>query len=239
MASDDSDVEEIEAYIVPDDGEHGDPLRDRRAEMKLQKGEVPSIIKTNPGLSITTIEIPASAKVEHWNNFLNQLQLAEGLVVLRGMGMTFWENEIYLRQQEMFAELSEVVDAREMFIINIAKGDTRSVMMGLLSMSSLSLCTPDATFGFPEARLQMPASIMACMLERRVDEDELEKLVKLGHAVDAHEAHRVGLVDFVGDCDAELARLIMRNCKPTKQRFMWKPDVAKALREEKEMGTWP
>jgi hypothetical protein len=232
-------VEEIEAFIIPDDDEHMDPLADRRKEMKLQKGEVPSIVKSNPGMSITTIELPATAKVEHWSNFLHQLQMAEGLVVLRGMGMTFWDNEVYLKQQEMFAELAECVDAREMFIINIAKGDTRSVMMGLLAMSNLSLCTPDATFGFPEARLQMPPSIMACMLEKRVDKDDLERLVKLGHAVDAREAQRVGLVDFVGDCDAELARLIMRNCKPTKQRFMWKPDVARALREEKEMGTWP
>merc|ERR1712118_518991 len=94
--------------------------------MKLQKGEVPSIVKSNPGISITTIELPATAKVEHWSNFLHQLQMAEGLVVLRGMGMTFWDNEVYLKQQEMFAELAECVDAREMFIINIAKGDTRS-----------------------------------------------------------------------------------------------------------------
>eukprot|EP00442_Polarella_glacialis_P031600 CAMPEP_0115127076 /NCGR_PEP_ID=MMETSP0227-20121206/50153_1 /TAXON_ID=89957 /ORGANISM="Polarella glacialis, Strain CCMP 1383" /LENGTH=64 /DNA_ID=CAMNT_0002531031 /DNA_START=1 /DNA_END=192 /DNA_ORIENTATION=- len=63
-------------------------------------------------MHITTIEVPALGELKMWHNFLHQLQCATGIVVLRGLGQTMWDKDIYIMMNEMFAEICEVVEAR-------------------------------------------------------------------------------------------------------------------------------
>mmetsp|Transcript_24478 Transcript_24478/g.70255 ORF Transcript_24478/g.70255 Transcript_24478/m.70255 type:complete len:233 (+) Transcript_24478:83-781(+) len=219
--------------ILDEDDVPEDPFKDKRASMDLASGEVPHMTYVEPGLSITTIEVPAAGEAKGWHNFLHQLQVANGLVVIRGLGQTFWDKDIYLFMNDLWAEICEVADSRPMFIINIAKGDCRSNMMCLPGMSDICLAEPDATFGFPDVRLGAIPAIAACALRKRVDDAGIRRLISTGEIVDAREAQRIGLVDFVGDVETELARLIFRNCQPQVTNVMYKPDVEKAWAQSK------
>merc|ERR1719379_2179525 len=110
-------------------------------------------------------------------------------------------------------------------IINIAKGRTRGNMMMLPAMSSISLATPDATFGFPEVKIGGIPAITACAMQRRVNQKDMKRIMMLGDSFDASEAQRIGLVDFVGDVELELARLLHRQCAPTTAYHYHKPDL--------------
>merc|ERR1711972_266496 len=212
-------------FILDEDDCTEDPFKDKRATMRVGAGEVPSMSYTQPGMSITTIEIPAMGEAKIWHNFLHQLQCANGMVVTRPLGQTQWDKDIYLYMQDQWAELAEVADARSMFMVNISQGDVRSLMMTLPAMSDVSLATPDATFGFPEVRLGGTPAITSVVLRKRLSDEAVRKLITTGEPIDAQEALRIGFVDFVGDVEAELSRLIFRNCRPTPVYYMWKPDV--------------
>merc|ERR1719198_1462211 len=103
--------------------------------------------------------------------------------------------------------------------------------MTLPAISSVSLAEPDATFGFSDLRLGGMPSLMSCALKRRCSDAVIKKMVMCADIIDAYEAQRIGLVDFVGDTEAELARLIFRNCQPKTVYYMWKPDVEKERQE--------
>merc|ERR1711862_556069 len=104
-------------------------------------------------------------------------------------------------------------------------GDVRSTMMTLPAVSDISLAEPDATFGFPDVRLGGIPSVTSCMMRKRVTDEGIRKLLTTGCIIDAYEAQRIGLVDFVGDTETELARLIYRNCQPETIQYMYRPDV--------------
>mmetsp|Transcript_16248 Transcript_16248/g.49055 ORF Transcript_16248/g.49055 Transcript_16248/m.49055 type:complete len:233 (-) Transcript_16248:99-797(-) len=214
--------------ILDEDDVPEDPFKDKRATMDLAPGEVPHMTYVEPGLSVTTIEIPALGDAKFFHNFLHQLQTANGLVVLRGLGQTAWDKDLYSYLNDLWAEICEAADARPMFIINVAKGDCRSLMMCLPGLSDVSLATPDATFGFPDIRIGAIPAVAACALRKRVDDAGIRRLITTGETIDAREAQRIGLVDFVGDVETELARLIMRNCQPQVTNVMYKPDCEKA-----------
>merc|ERR1712157_383898 len=133
---------------------------------------------------------------------------------------------------DMWSEICEVADSRPMFIVNLAKGDVRSFMLTLPAMSDIPLATPDATFGLPEVRLGGTPAITACTMRKRVADDGIRKLCMTGESIDAREAQRIGLVDFVGDVETELARLIFRNCQPQITNVMYKPDCEKAWKAQ-------
>mmetsp|Transcript_28709 Transcript_28709/g.66865 ORF Transcript_28709/g.66865 Transcript_28709/m.66865 type:complete len:233 (-) Transcript_28709:83-781(-) len=214
--------------ILDDDDVPEDPFKDKRASMNLAPGEVPHMTYVEPGLSITTIEVPAMGEAKFWHNFLHQLQTANGLVVIRGLGQTTWDKDIYYYMNDLWAEICEAADSRPMFIVNIAKGDTRSLMMCLPALSDICLATPDATFGFSDVRLGAIPAIAACAMRKRVDDAGIRRMITTGEVVDAREAQRLGLVDFVGDVETELARLIFRNCQQQVTNIMYKPDCEKA-----------
>eukprot|EP00933_Yihiella_yeosuensis_P067116 TRINITY_DN71757_c0_g1_i1.p1 TRINITY_DN71757_c0_g1~~TRINITY_DN71757_c0_g1_i1.p1 ORF type:complete len:247 (-),score=52.18 TRINITY_DN71757_c0_g1_i1:62-802(-) len=213
-------------FILDEDDVLEDPFKVKRENIPL--GQVPIMKKIEPGMNITTIEVPALGELKLWHNFLHQLQIATGVVVLRGLGQTLWDKDMYVMMNEMFAEICEVVEARPTFIINIAKGDVRSQMMTLPALADVSLAEPDATFGFPDVRLGGLPAITSCCMRKRVSDDAIKKLITNGEPIDAREAQRIGLVDFVGDVETELARLIFRNCKPKVTEVMYRPDCEKA-----------
>ena len=87
-------------------------------------------------------------------------------------------------------------------------------MCTLPALADVSLAAPDATFGFPEVRVGGLPAVTATAMKKRVGDADIQHLVTTGDIIDAREAQRIGLVDFVGDVETELARLIFRNCQP-------------------------
>eukprot|EP00427_Karlodinium_veneficum_P003432 CAMPEP_0169170332 /NCGR_PEP_ID=MMETSP1015-20121227/62102_1 /TAXON_ID=342587 /ORGANISM="Karlodinium micrum, Strain CCMP2283" /LENGTH=284 /DNA_ID=CAMNT_0009243409 /DNA_START=35 /DNA_END=890 /DNA_ORIENTATION=+ len=205
--------------------EASDPFKEHRGNLECGDGEVPCMTQIQPGMSVTTIEIPAVGEVELWWNVIHQLQCANGLVILRGVGQTVWDKDLYVMQQDMFCELVEICESRPMFVVAVCKGDVRSAMMTFPAVASVALAEPDATFGFPDLRLGGMPAVMSYALKRRCGEQQIRKMVMTGDIIDSSEAQRIGLIDFVGDTQAEVARLIFRNCRPTPVYYMWKPDV--------------
>lgn len=225
-------------HVLEDD--KSDPWRLRKDRKRMlaknevsPPGTIPTMVRTEPGLQVTTIELPAMGEAKLWHNFLHQLQLSTGIVILRGLGQPIWDRDIYQHMQDMWAEIIEVPESRPMTIINMAKGDCRSVMMTLPGISNISLATEEATFGLPDMRIGANPAVITCALSKRIGQRDLKNLC-LGQPIDAREAQRIGLVDFVGDVEAELARLIWKHCQPKTECWMWRPDLQKAWRKEDE-----
>ncbi|CAK9031578.1 5-diene-1-carboxyl-CoA hydratase) (Dienoyl-CoA hydratase) [Durusdinium trenchii] len=150
------------------------------------------------------------------------------MVIFRFLGQTTWDKDIYMFTQEIYAELCEVVDTRPTYIINVARGDVRSLPMAFAALSDVSLAEPDTTFGFPEVRVGgLPACVTVAM-RKRISDDNIRRLITDGKAIDAREAQRIGLVDFVGDVETELSRIIFKNCKPKVTNVMYRPDCERA-----------
>jgi hypothetical protein len=215
-------------FILDEDDCTEDPFKDKRASMRTGPGEVPSMSYTQPGMTVTTIEVPAMGEAKLMHNFLHQLQTASGMIVTRPLGQTQWDKDVYLYHQDMWAEIAEVTDSRSLFHVNISKAGIRSMIVTLAAMSDISLATPDATFGLPEVRLGGTPAVTSVVLRKRLSDEAVRKMLTTGETIDAREAQRIGLVDFVGDVETELARLIFRNCQPQKTTVMYKPDVEKA-----------
>merc|ERR1719201_2364073 len=104
--------------------------------------------------------------------------------------------------QDIWAEICEGVESRPLFIINVAVGDVRSLSMALPAMSTISLATPDATFGFPDVRVGGVPAVVSCTMRKRCADTAIRKMMLDGDPIDAREAQRIGLVDFVGDVEA-------------------------------------
>lgn len=213
-----------------------DPFASVRDQLTdIPKGHVPAIHQTLPGATVTTIEVPAVMdKDRGFACFLHQMVCADGIVVLRPEGEGYWDKDDYIMHAECYAEIYELVDARPLMIINIAKGRIRSGQMMLPAMSTICLATPDATFGFPEVRVGGIPAITAVALRKRVSDDSARKMMLMGDSMTASEAQKCGLVDFVGDVEMELARILYQRATPKEAVITWKPDVLKALEEEAE-----
>mmetsp|Transcript_152359 Transcript_152359/g.488760 ORF Transcript_152359/g.488760 Transcript_152359/m.488760 type:complete len:234 (-) Transcript_152359:83-784(-) len=220
--------------VLDEDDVREDPFAKERGKLKLAPGEVPMMTYVELGMQVTTIEVPAMADVKVWHNLIYQLQAASGVVVLRGLGHSGWDKDIYMYMSELWAEICEVVEARPSFIINVAKGDVRSMQCTLAALADVSLATPDASFGFPEAKLGGLPGVTAYALRKRVSDDDVSRLITTGDTIDAREAQRIGLVDFVGDVEVEVARLIYRHCQPKVTKVMYKPDCEKAWKQQEE-----
>mmetsp|Transcript_82230 Transcript_82230/g.142895 ORF Transcript_82230/g.142895 Transcript_82230/m.142895 type:complete len:225 (-) Transcript_82230:116-790(-) len=209
-----------------------DPFKEERKSMTYGPGEIPCITQIQPGMSITSLELPAEMDLFLWKNFVHSLYLANGVVIIRSAGQQTWEKDKYMAVQDLWAEVCEIVDARPMFIINVATGDVRSIPVCLAALSTISLATPEATFGFPDARVGGMPAVPTTMMRKRCTDPSIRKMVMTTTPIDAYEAQRMGLVDFVGDVEAEVARLIYRNCQPKTVYYMWKKDVEKKEAEK-------
>ncbi|CAE8599639.1 unnamed protein product [Polarella glacialis] len=198
--------------------------------------DLPAFKADIPGMSVMTLDVPSVQSKDAWNSFLQLLSLADGMVILRLNDVADLDEEGYLAHSPFLAEVYEVVDSRPMFVVCVCKGPIRASMMMLVAISQLVLATKEATFGFPNYRHdQHPITSVA--LKKRISEQVHRRLALVGNALDACEAQRLGLVDFVGEEESvenEISRLIYRNCSPSKQYFMYKPDLVKAMREKEE-----
>lgn len=209
-------------------------MASKSADFKVRKGVVE---QKTPGLPVSTIEIPSVQSVENWWSVLNQLAVASGVVVLRPSSSAEYDKDGYLYCSDFLAEVFEIVDSRPLMLICVCNGPIRSNMMMFPAMSSLVLATQGATFGFPEIQSDTISPSVTLAMKKRVTEAVQRRLMLVGDTIDAEEAQRFGLVDFVGDeetVENELARMIYKNCSPQVTYAMNKPDLLKAMMEEEE-----
>lgn len=200
-----------------------------------ERAQIRALGIAKPGLGITTIEFPADIDPEVkwylWHNILQQLQCASGVVIFRGYGKGFWNYKKYHEGDAWFAEMLGIVAFRGLYIINMAYGAVRSNMIAFPAMSTISLAHPDATFGFPECRLGGIPTSLSVTLRRRVHDSNIREWFQKGSTINAQEALRLGLVDFVGDIEAELARLIHKLCMPRLVTHLYGADIPIAVEE--------
>merc|ERR1719450_1538560 len=98
----------------------------------------------------------------------------------------------------------------------------------LPAIADVSLATPNSTFSFPDVRIGASPTIVASAMRKRCTVENVRKLITDGMPIDAREAQRIGLVDFVGDVETELSRIIFKNCRPKVTNVMYRPDCEKA-----------
>merc|ERR1712129_454350 len=157
--------------------------------------------------------------------------------ILRPTSTAEYDKDGYFYSSDFLAEVFEVVDSRPLMVICVCKGPIRSNMMMFPAMAKVVLASQDATFGFPEIQSDTISPAVTSAMKKRISEQLQRRLMLVGDAIDAHEAQRFGLVDFVGDQETvenEVARLIYKNCSPQTMYLMNKPDLVKAMMEEEE-----
>jgi cyclohexa-1,5-dienecarbonyl-CoA hydratase len=76
----------------------------------------------------------------------------------------------------------------------------------LASAGTVLFAAPDAKLGQPEIVLGVFAPAASCLLPERVGQGAADDLLLSGRTIDGAEAHRIGLVNFVG-ADPEAAAL--------------------------------
>merc|ERR1719277_1928275 len=104
--------------------------------------------------------------------------------------------------------------------------------MFFTGIASLVLATSDSTFGFPDCAQAKTSEFVAVSLKKRLTDTVQRRLFLVGDTIDAYEAQRFGIVDFVGDeetVENEVCRLIYRNCSPKTQYFVNKRDMVDAM----------
>lgn len=186
------------------------------------------------GATVTTIEIPANGEPKLWHHVLQELRLADGMVVLRSVGQASWEQDSYELMVDLWGEIMEVIDTRANFIVHVAAGPVRSLMMILPSLADISLATPGASFGLPEVRVGACPALAMLALKQRLTSKAQNRLLSTGESIGAREAQRIGLVDYVGDVEAEVERLILKNCRPRRPIPLYRslnPDLLEGAEE--------
>lgn len=193
---------------------------------------------TSPGLSVTTINVPSVQTREAWWSLLELLMKADGLVVLRPTSSAEFDQDGYLHTTDYLSQVFEVIDCRRLPMVTVCQGPLRGSMLLFPAMSSVVLATTDSTFGFPSMLKDAVHPQVAVAMKARVTEQIQKRLMLVGDTVDAVEAQRFGLVDFVGDEEAvenELARIIFQHCSSKTQHWMSKTDMIKTLNEREAM----
>jgi methylglutaconyl-CoA hydratase len=89
--------------------------------------------------------------------------------------------------------------------------------MGLATICDFTLAAPDARFGYPEVKIGFIPAIVSAFLMRQVGDKQARDLLLTGRLLDAHEAHRLGLVTRVVEgrpvleAAEELAKTLLKN----------------------------
>ncbi len=68
---------------------------------------------------------------------------------------------------------------------------------GLATLADITLCVPEAKFGYTEVRIGFLPALVAVFLRRQVGEKHARELLLTGKVIDAAEAFRLGLVNEV------------------------------------------
>mmetsp|Transcript_94965 Transcript_94965/g.207705 ORF Transcript_94965/g.207705 Transcript_94965/m.207705 type:complete len:194 (+) Transcript_94965:77-658(+) len=172
-----------------------------------------------PGLSCTTLEVPSHQGAAAWNGFLEALRLADGIVALRfvARGDSGGKTGGCVANSEFLSQVYEIVDSRPLFIISVCRGVIDDSLLAFVGVANVVLSDQDTIFCMPRESNESAHPIVQVALKRRLSEGVLRRLMLVGDSIEATEAQRLGLADFVGDdatVEKELARLILRKCSP-------------------------
>jgi len=213
-----------------------DPFAGVQSELVGGDEKTPAYKVEVPGLTCMTLEVPSVQSKEAWNSFLQLFSLADGIVILRISDDAEHDQEGYVAKSPLLGEVYEIVQSRPMFVVCVCKGPVRASLMTFPAISQLVLATTGASFGLPKYRHDLHP-ITPIALKKRMMEKAVRRLQLVGDPIDANEAQRLGLVDFIGDeveVENEICRLVYRNCSPSSQYFMYKSDLVKAMRANEE-----
>jgi methylglutaconyl-CoA hydratase len=115
---------------------------------------------------------------------------------------------------------------------------------GLATLPDITLCVPEAKFGYTEVRIGFLPALVAVFLRRQVGEKQARELLLTGRFIDATEAHQLGLVnEVVVERDVmERAREVARGilaCSPSsilQTKRMFHLHDEKMIRAELELA---
>src|SRR5580658_864915 len=65
---------------------------------------------------------------------------------------------------------------------------------GLATLCDFTIAVPEAKFGYPEVRIGFLPAVVSIFLVRQIGEKQARDLLLTGRAIEASEAHRLGLV---------------------------------------------
>jgi methylglutaconyl-CoA hydratase len=72
---------------------------------------------------------------------------------------------------------------------------------GIATLCDFTLAVPEAKFGYPEVRIGFLPAVVAIFLVRQIGEKQARDLLLTGKAIDAAEAHRLGLITQIVSAD--------------------------------------
>jgi enoyl-CoA hydratase/carnithine racemase len=109
---------------------------------------------------------------------------------------------------ERFPRLFELIGRLGKPVICAAGGHVLAGALGLALACDLVVASDTATFGTPEINVGLFPFMIAALIGRNVGRKKCSELLLLGERIDAHEAHRLGIVNRVvapGELDAAVA----------------------------------
>jgi methylglutaconyl-CoA hydratase len=68
---------------------------------------------------------------------------------------------------------------------------------GLATLCDFTIAVPEAKFGYPEVRIGFLPAVVSIFLVRQIGEKQTRNLLLTGKAIDAAEAHRLGLISEI------------------------------------------
>jgi methylglutaconyl-CoA hydratase len=115
---------------------------------------------------------------------------------------------------------------------------------GLATLADITLCVPEAKFGYTEVKIGFLPALVAVFLRRQVGEKHARELLLTGRVIDAAEAARLGLVNEVvstGDLmdRAREVALSILACSPssiTQTKKMFHQHDERLIRAELELA---
>ncbi len=113
-------------------------------------------------------------------------------------------------------------------IIAQVEGPALAGGAGLVTVCDLVVATPQATIGYPEARIGFLPAMVTYFLLRRVGEGWARQLLITAEPISAEEAHRMGLFNYlvsaeeVASFTRNLALRIAEQTSPVSQEFIRK-----------------
>ena len=98
---------------------------------------------------------------------------------------------------ERFPALFELIGSLGKPTLCAANGHVLAGALGLALACDLVIASERATFGTPEIAVGLFAFMVSALLTRNVGRKACSELLLLGERIDAHEAHRIGIVNRV------------------------------------------